>query len=125
MAEVAEVKSRRSGDERRAHERFPAMIPASVTMPDGLVVACVIRDLSLMGARISISHRHQLGPTFPLRVASFPEPFPMRRVWQDGDFAGAILDVPATDETVAETYRAIAPPTSPSPPGHRPFAAER
>ena len=104
---------------RRAHERFPTMIPASVTMPDGVLVACVIRDISLMGARFSIARRHRLGATFPLHVATFPRPFPMRRVWQDGDFAGAMLDLPATNESVADTCRAIAP-TSPSPPAHRP-----
>ncbi|GJD58949.1 PilZ domain-containing protein [Methylobacterium dankookense] len=110
---------------RRAHDRFAVMIPAAVILPDGVVVACVIRDISVMGARLSIARRHRLESTFPLRVASFAEPFPMRRIWQQGDFAGAMLDLPATEETVAGTHLAIAPPTSPSPPGHRPSGAGR
>lgn len=108
--------------QRREQARVAVMIPASIVLPDGLTITCVIRDMSIGGARLSIARRHRLGLTFPLHIPSFTHPFPMRRVWQNGDYAGAMLDLPSDGETAGA---AAFGPISPSPPAHRPPFAGR
>ncbi|MDP4021829.1 PilZ domain-containing protein [Methylobacterium sp. NEAU 140] len=79
--------------EHRGHPRRQTMIPATIRLPDGENAACVIRDISLSGARLSLSRRYTLTAAFPLTVPGFDNPFPMRRIWQSGDEAGVMLDV--------------------------------
>jgi len=103
---------------RRAAVRVAAMIPASALLPDGTAQVCVIRDISMGGARLSIARRHLLAETFLLRVAGFENPFRVRRVWQRGDLAGVMLELGRGKE-------APAPLTSPSQPARPPSGAAR
>ncbi|MGV7030323.1 hypothetical protein [Methylobacterium symbioticum] len=100
-------------------------IPAAVIMPGGAIAACVVRDITPKGTRMSIARRHKLPSTFLLRMPKYAKPFPMRLVWQEGDFAGATLDLPAAKEKAAGAEAANAPPISPSTPGRRPSGAGR
>jgi len=92
------------------------MIPASALLPDGSAQVCVIRDIGTGGARLSIARRHLLAETFRLQIARFEHPFRVRRIWQQGDSVGVMLELGRDVETEA---------TSPSPPGHRPSGAGR
>ena len=78
---------------RRDNDRRGVMIPATITCPDGLEIPCILRDMSESGAKLSISQRHRLPEAFTLRVPGREHTYPVRRMWQRGDFAGIALDL--------------------------------
>ncbi|MFK5597947.1 PilZ domain-containing protein [Methylobacterium sp. HMF5984] len=64
---------------------------AHITLSDGEVIHCVIRDLSVSGAKLAVARRYALPEHFDLNISGSDLPFPMRRVWRRGDFAGVML----------------------------------
>ena len=87
-APAAGAPQDRTGGERRA-----VMIPATIVCPDGDSYACVIRDMSPAGAKLSVSQRHRLPPAFTLAIAGRGGSYPVRRSWQRGDLAEVTLVV--------------------------------
>lgn len=83
-------------DRRLGSDRVPTMRLATLRLNDGEESPCVIRDLSLMGAKLSVSGRYKLPALFHLIVHGYEAAFPVRRVWQRGDLAGVTLVTPET-----------------------------
>ena len=84
-------------EKRSGGGRHTVMIPATITCPDGTTHACVIRDMSVAGAKLAISRRHRLPPGFDLTVPGYDHAYPVARKWQRGDFAGVVLTLPKPD----------------------------
>jgi hypothetical protein len=83
----------RAGDRREAG-RSRVMIPATIRCPDGDEVACVLRDMSADGAKLSVSRRHPLPESFTLAIPGQGRAYAVRRRWQRADLAGIVLDLP-------------------------------
>ncbi len=64
---------------------------AHITLSDGEIIPCVLRDVSASGARIAVARRHRLPEFFHLSVDGKDEICRVRRVWQRGDFAGITI----------------------------------
>jgi len=79
---------------RRDGDRREVLIPATIRCPDGESISCILRDMSPGGAKLSVSRRHRLPPTFTLSVTGHETRYPVRRVWQRADAAGVVLDLP-------------------------------
>lgn len=92
LSMVAQAPEKRLGGDRRK-----VMIPATIVCPDGITYACVIRDMSLTGAKISVSRRHRLPADFALAIPGRDSAYPVYRAWQRSDFAGVTLFVPKPD----------------------------
>lgn len=93
---VAQPPEKRSGGDRRK-----VMLPATIVCPDGTTYACVVRDMSVMGAKLAVSRRHRLPLDFALMIPGRDFAYPVVRMWQRADFAGVTLALPKPD-TVTE-----------------------
>lgn len=78
-------------ENRLAGDRSKVMIPATIVCPDGITHACMIRNMSLEGAKLAISRRHRLPLDFALAIPGCDHAYPVTRKWQRGDFAGVVL----------------------------------
>ena len=81
-------------EQRVGGRRQKVMIPATIVCPDGATHACVIRDMSVTGAKIAIARRHRLPAGFTLAVPGRSGTYTVARQWQRGDFAGVVLVLP-------------------------------
>ena len=82
--------------ERRAGgDRHAAMRLATIILDTGEQIPCVIRDLSVTGAKLGVARRYRLPESFLLLVQGHEPAFPVRRAWQRGDQAGVRLNVKA------------------------------
>ena len=84
--------SQASGLNRReGGDRIETMRLATIRLDDGEEIPCVLRDLSLTGAKLAVSRRYRLPASFSLVVHGREVVFPVRRAWQRGDYAGVTL----------------------------------
>lgn len=72
-------------------KRHITMIPAQITLDDGDLIPCIIRDLSYGGAKLGVARIHRLPLNFNLTIPCRDLTFRVDRVWQRGDFAGVKL----------------------------------
>lgn len=84
-------------EKRSGGSRHKVMIPATIVCPDGATHACVIRDMSVSGAKLAISRRHRLPVGFTLAIPGRNGTYPVARKWQRGDFAGVVLAIATSD----------------------------
>lgn len=82
--------------ERRGPERRRVLIPAIIACDEGAQYRCVVRDISETGAKLGVSRRYRLPERFRIITSGRTDGFPVRRAWQRGDYAGVMLEVPAT-----------------------------
>ena len=73
--------------ERRRHPRTPANTPAQLLVHYQAVVKCVIRDLSVTGARLELGDTSHIPDVFDLIVADGPG-FTCRVAWRRGNMMG-------------------------------------
>ena len=71
---------------------------ATIRLDDGEEIPCVLRDLSLTGAKLAVSRRYRLPAVFCLVVHGREVAFPVQRAWQRGDFAGVMLVTPSHEQ---------------------------
>ncbi|WP_165937755.1 PilZ domain-containing protein [Methylobacterium segetis] len=64
---------------------------ATIVLEDGEQIPCVIRDMSVSGAKLSVARRFRLPEYFDLMVAGRDLTCRVRRAWRRGDFAGVSL----------------------------------
>lgn len=64
---------------------------ASIRLDNGEEIPCVIRDLSVSGAKLAVSARYALPAHFSIIVQGRDRAFPVRRVWRRGDLVGVTL----------------------------------
>lgn len=80
----------------RSDERRRSLRIARIELGNGESVTCVVRDLSLAGAKLSVARRHRLPPRFQLTIpgndlACDDLTCEVKLVWQRGDFAGVTI----------------------------------
>lgn len=80
--------------ERRGPPRTRVLIPALAVCEDGAEFRCIVRDMSLTGAKIGVSARYRLPKRFKLITDNRRQGYPVKLVWQRGEFAGLALDLP-------------------------------
>ena len=92
---LAQRKTSPSGVERRRHKRVPLL--HSATLRDGeRVIDCIIRDISVSGARLEVPQPPALPQDLVLDIAEAGL-LSGRIVWRDGGQAGfEFVDEPAT-----------------------------
>jgi hypothetical protein len=98
---LAQRKTSPDGVERRRHRRVPLL--HSATLHDGeRVIDCIIRDISVSGARLDIPLPPALPETLVLDIAEAGL-LNGRIVWRDGGQAGLeFLDEPAAVKSCIE-----------------------
>jgi PilZ domain len=78
--------------ERRAEPRVRTFIAGRIVSGDGFVsVRCTIRDLSLTGARVTVSHEARLPPPVALMLIRDGLLFDAAVAWRRGDETGLVL----------------------------------
>lgn len=77
--------------EQRDAARRETMRLAKVILEDGETLPCVIRDLSLSGAKLSVARRHSLPREFLLSMTERDLTVPVRMAWRRGDFVGVTI----------------------------------
>jgi hypothetical protein len=115
--------------ERRAEPRTPTNAPARILHGANLALwaDCAIKDLSQSGAKLAVSHFHNLPPRFVLLSLHAGEAIDVVMKWRRGDLAGVAFEKRHALENLEdprlaparETWLAlrpgIAPPPGPSP----------
>lgn len=72
----------------RAAARRPAFKFGMVFSPDGEEHACIVKDISKIGARISMNGADGLPQEFILAIDGYSAPTKARLIWNDGVEAG-------------------------------------
>ncbi|MFD0935404.1 PilZ domain-containing protein [Methylobacterium trifolii] len=78
-------------DKRDGGQRHATLRMATIELEGGETISCVIRDISLSGAKLGVARRHRLPEFFNLAIAGRDLTCRVRRAWQRGDFAGVTL----------------------------------
>ena len=83
--------------ERRPVARRKVLLGGLASDPAGQdIIPCQIRDISQMGARITVAPHQMIPPELLLVTVKDRQPHPARLIWRFGDQAGlAFLKVPA------------------------------
>ncbi len=78
--------------ERRAEPRIRTFLEGQIVSGDGFIsVGCTIRDLSLTGARVTVSHEARLPPPVALMLLRDGLLFDAAVAWRRGDETGLVL----------------------------------
>ena len=80
-----------NADAREGGDSIETMRLAIIRLEDGEEIPCVVRELSLTGAKLSVSHRYRLPESFDLLVRGRRGAFPVQCTWQRGNFACVVL----------------------------------
>lgn len=81
-------------DRRAGGDRHPTLRLATIILANGEQIPCVIRDLSVTGAKLAVARRYRVPERFHLRVLGH-DAFAVERAWQRGDHVGVRLTVKA------------------------------
>ena len=80
------------GQDRRAGQRLRTLLAGKIISGDGYISAdCVIRDLSLEGARVDVSRAVRLPPPVALMLIRDGLLFDAAVAWRRGDEAGLVF----------------------------------
>ncbi|AWN42771.1 PilZ domain-containing protein [Methylobacterium durans] len=78
-------------EKRIGGERHETMRLATIILEDGEQIPCMIRDMSVSGAKLGVARRYQLPETFMLTIAGRNLTCRVQRAWRRGDFVGVSL----------------------------------
>jgi hypothetical protein len=76
----------------RAVPRYPTNRPARITLGDGSVIDCCIRDLSTLGARIELAAPAKIPDHFVLAIANLGVRHRCNVAWRTDNFMGVYFD---------------------------------
>jgi hypothetical protein len=84
------------GENKRVHPRQRTILPGRVLFDQGQnSTECVIRNLSMGGARLQISPAVMVPDHFELLNGKTGQRRNVRQVWRDGDLMGVAFEAPA------------------------------
>jgi hypothetical protein len=89
-------------DNRRQARRFRTHHPAKIMLGPEAMISCLVKDISIGGARIAVKRHMDLPETFELYIAAHDLQVRRARVcWRHGDFAGVAFSAEEADMTPA------------------------
>lgn len=75
------VRARPDPPDRRFNPRCVTNVRGQIILPDGNRHPCLVRDISLDGARLVLDRPLDLSHEFSLAVGARGRPYPVRLVW--------------------------------------------
>src|SRR5687767_14346167 len=94
---------------RRKTERTPSFLGATILYNRGLwSTQCIVKNVSLGGARLVARNCPTLPDRFELHVAQKKISYSVLTKWRDGDVIGVEIDG-GQSETIANDNRAVSP----------------
>jgi hypothetical protein len=75
-------------NERRISFRYRTNRPARISLDNGGVIDCFVRDVSNSGARLEVADPKQLSDKFILRIDGMPKPHRCRVAWRTANMVG-------------------------------------
>ncbi|KAB1069491.1 PilZ domain-containing protein [Methylobacterium planeticum] len=78
-------------EKRKGGDRHTTMKLATILLEDGEQIPCVLRDMSVSGAKLGVARRHVLPESFALNFPGRDLTCRVRRAWRRGDFVGVTL----------------------------------
>lgn len=77
--------------DKRTSNRRAVLLLGTIHLERGEPIACVVRDVSPGGAKLSVSQRYALPETFVLSIHGSARAFRVRVAWRKQDFVGVAV----------------------------------
>ncbi|MEM7290346.1 MAG: PilZ domain-containing protein [Pseudomonadota bacterium] len=79
--------------ERREHARRKCSMQANIIMGGSVISKCIVKDISLKGARLVFQNGRWVPSRFQLQLPDGLPPIDARRIWSEKDAMGILFEI--------------------------------